>query len=340
MMEHRKVSQVSTAAENPAIERRFVAEKVEYRAVEGSEMGEVFGYALKWGVEYDMGWYVEKIDRHALDNADMSDIRVLDNHTDHLVLGRTKSGTATVGMDEVGVWYRAKLPNSPNGQNMRESLSRGDIDQSSWSFSIRADATGRKTGEKWEIRGGREIRTITDVAVVYDTSPVTFPANPDTSAAKRSRDTALGEERAGSVEKRKDLESWDIGWMMENVAWATYRGNDMVTSLNNCIANYTYYAEQDSEASDVFKMLVERCAAAKEAIVGLIDGHVDALKVLNASENRADDGEQKETRKKTDNEGNAGEGEQKTNTNNAAELLEMDIELLEAEMRAKKSIKL
>lgn len=347
MMEHRKINPINSAnkkeVEVSAIERRYISEKVEYRDVDGSEIGEVFGYALKWDVEYDMGSYIEKVARGALDNADMSDIRVLDNHESHLVLGRTKSGTASVGLDNVGLWYRAQLPNSPNGQNMKESLSRGDIDQSSWGFIIRDDGQGNKTGEKWEKRDGKWIRTITDVATVFDTSPVTFPANPDTSSAKRSHNMAPVEQ-VDAIELRQELETWDIAWMVDNVAWATYKGNDMVYSLNNSISNYSYYAGQDTPVSEIFKALADSCETAKSAIVALIDAHIDALKTLNLSENRAADAlpekkQAKESRHTEDNASCEAEGQQ-TNTHSAAELLNMDIELLEAEMQTKNFIRL
>ena len=96
----------------------------------------VFGYALKWGKSYDMGYFTEEIQRSALSEADMSDVRILFNHDPNLIIGRTKSGTATVGTDETGMWYRASIPDSPTGQNLVEALKRGDIDQSSWSFQI------------------------------------------------------------------------------------------------------------------------------------------------------------------------------------------------------------
>lgn len=321
-MELRKLNQQPKAPKaqdldtGSTYERCFIPGHVEYRASENpDEMGEVFGYALKWGVEYDMGWFREKIDRNALANADMSDVRILDNHQNNLVLGRTKSGTATVGTDEIGMWYRAKLPNSPNGQNMRESLIRGDIDASSWGFRVRLDDTGRRVGDKWEKRDGIEIRTITDVAVVMDASPVTFPANPDTSAAKRSRDMAF--------EKRDDMEEgdmgeamdpeliiekepadqWEIGWMVDSVAWATVTGNGTVRAINNYIASYEYYAKMENAEAAIFQQLVVSCNNAKLALVNMIDAHIDALKALNAAENR-------ETSK----------GEQETNIQYIAEL--------------------
>lgn len=311
-MEHRKLNQQPKAPKDQDLdtgstyERCFIPGHVEYRASENpDEMGEVFGYALKWGVEYDMGWFREKIDRNALANADMSDVRILDNHQNNLVLGRTKSGTATVGTDEIGMWYRAKLPNSPNGQNMRESLIRGDIDASSWGFRVRLDDTGRRIGDKWEKRDGIEIRTITDVAVVMDASPVTFPANPDTSAAKRSRDMAfekrmedddMGEEvPAASITEKGPADQWEIGWMVDSVAWATVTGNSTVRSINNNIGTYEYYAKAENAEAAIFQQLVTSCEAAKSALVAMIDAHIDALKALNAAENREKPKEEQET---------------------------------------------
>lgn len=173
------------------IERRYSTGVVEARAADGAPAG-IFGYALKFGVVYDMGWFTEEIHRDALNNADLSDVRALKNHDPNHVLGRTKSGTAQVGIDDTGLWYYVPaLPDSPDGQNMRASIERGDIDQSSWGFMLRY--TENANPDKWEKRNGRDHRIIMDVQTVFDVSPVTFPANPDTTAAKRSRES-FGEE--------------------------------------------------------------------------------------------------------------------------------------------------
>lgn len=174
--------------ENKAIERRYTTGTIE-RSNDAESGDGLFGYALRFGVVYDMGWFTEEVDRRALDNADLSDVRILKNHDTNIVLGRTKSGTAQVGVDDIGLWFRVpNLPDSPDGQNMRASLERGDIDQSSWGFMLRVSKEGN--GDRWEKRNGKEHRILTDVAVVFDASPVTFPANPDTTVAKRSFDAA------------------------------------------------------------------------------------------------------------------------------------------------------
>lgn len=158
------------------IERRAYANGVEVRA---SEKGATLrGYAARFGSVYDMGWFTEEVGRDAFKNADMSDVRVLFNHDPNQILGRTKSGTARVGVDKEGLWYEVELPKSAD--SLREAVERGDIDQSSWGFFLKKDS--------WEKREGtdKQHRVLEEVEMVFDTSPVTFPANPDTTVAKRS----------------------------------------------------------------------------------------------------------------------------------------------------------
>lgn len=176
--EHRK------QPESNGIERRYLADGMEWRADENGKGGTLRGYALRFGSIYDMGWFTEEVDSRALDNADMNDVRVLLNHDPNQILGRTSAGTAKVGVDASGLWYEVQLPESPNGENARVAVQRGDITQSSWGFSLRSSKDGN--GDRWEKRDGKEHRVLTDIRTVYDASPVTFPANPDTTVAKRS----------------------------------------------------------------------------------------------------------------------------------------------------------
>jgi len=150
------------------------------------------GYALKFNQRYDLGWFIEEIDRDALKEADMSDVRALLNHDANFVLGRTTSGTLRLSMDEVGLAYEIDLPDTQAARDLAVSVERGDISQSSWAFSIAYSDDER--GDRWvEETDGKRYRTITKVERVYDVSPVTYPANPDTTVAKRSADAILNE---------------------------------------------------------------------------------------------------------------------------------------------------
>lgn len=292
-MEHHKLQ-----PQADSVERRFAQAGLELRNSE-SGIAMLRGYALRFNSTYDMGWFTEEVDRRALDGADMTDVRILFNHDPNQILGRTAAQTARVGVDENGMWYEVDLPDSPNGENARAAIERGDVTQSSWGFSLLRDKEGRSIGDKWEVRDGKKHRTLTLIDTVFDASPVVYPANPDTTIAKRSFDAV------GAIEKREDGEdmgegvatplpitegeaagTWELSWMMSNVAWATYRGNEMVSGLNAWIGDYNYYASQSLKEAPVFADLEAKSREAKAAIVALIDAHIDALKALNNAENR------------------------------------------------------
>lgn len=152
------------------------------------------GYCCLFDTPYSMwapsvGNFIEKVGRSAFDNTDFSDVACIFNHNPDNILGRTSSGTMQIGVDNVGLWYEVKLPKGPRGQDMTEALQRKDISQSSWGFRLAPD------GDTWERdAAGRPVRTLTAVAELYDTSPVTFPANGATSAA------IVGEESQRSIE--------------------------------------------------------------------------------------------------------------------------------------------
>lgn len=184
------------------IERRAYADGVEVRAADNGT-ATLRGYAARFNSAYNMGWFTEEVHRDAFKNADMTDVRVLFNHDPNQILGRTKAGTARVGVDEAGLWYEVDLPASAS--SVREAVQRGDIDQSSWGFMLRY--TAESNGDRWEKRDGKEHRILTDVAMVFDASPVTFPANPDTSVAKRSLEAYTTESDPGDEQEQRQTET-------------------------------------------------------------------------------------------------------------------------------------
>ena len=201
-MEHRKQATIEN------VERRAFASGDltirDYTSKDGAKFA-LRGYAARFGSTYDMGWFTEEVSRTAFKNADMSDVRILFNHDPNQILGRTKSGTARVGVDETGLWYEVDLPESAGA--VREAVQRGDIAESSWGFSLAGDA--------WETRDGKQHRTLTDVRVVYDASPVTFPANPDTTVAKRSFDAFAQSQEPEEDDEQQTIEQRDIETQIE-----------------------------------------------------------------------------------------------------------------------------
>jgi len=164
----------------------------------------VEGYAAVYGSPTDLGWFSEEIAPGAFDGADMKDARALFNHNDSAVLARFP-GTLQLTVDERGLKYRFEAPNTTTGNDLLEMLRRGDINQSSFAFTIQDD--------EWHTKDGKDHRTIKKIKRLYDVSPVTFPAYADTSVALRSREHSAEYEqrtkdnadlRARFFEERRD----------------------------------------------------------------------------------------------------------------------------------------
>jgi HK97 family phage prohead protease len=100
------------------------------------------------------------------------------NHNPDLVMGRTKSGTLMIEATQYGLRYEVSPPDTPLMQHWVASIERGDVDGSSFSFSIDEDA--------WDYSTDPPTRTLLHVRDLYDVGPVVYPAYLDATVAVRS----------------------------------------------------------------------------------------------------------------------------------------------------------
>ena len=141
----------------------------------------IFGTATVFNSAYDMGWYDEEMSAESLNQADMKDVVALFNHDQNMVLARTSSGTLKLNVTGNAMEYEFEAPNTTLGNDLLEMVKRGDVYQSSFAFTVEK--------EEWQERSNmKPKRVIRSIKKVYDVSPVTYPANPDTMVAKRSYD--------------------------------------------------------------------------------------------------------------------------------------------------------
>jgi HK97 family phage prohead protease len=176
----------STENKRPVTERRVFnldLSKCEVRTATDDGPAVFSGYAAVFNeLSVNLGGFRERIKQGAFRDAvdENQDVRFLINHNADLVLGRTRSGTVTLGEDEVGLRVECELPNTTFANDLIESMSRGDVDQMSFGFVTRADSWPEKDAET-----GLPIRELLR-ADLFDVSVVTYPAYPDTTAEVRS----------------------------------------------------------------------------------------------------------------------------------------------------------
>ena len=134
----------------------------EIRAVSEDGSRIIEGYAAKFNkLSEDLGGFREKIKVGAFaESLKDSDVRALFNHDPNMVLGRNTAGTLELQEDKKGLHMRVHLPNTRTADELMESISRGDITQQSFGFTIAEDSWRRS-----EKHG--EVRTIEKIGRLY-----------------------------------------------------------------------------------------------------------------------------------------------------------------------------
>lgn len=156
------------------------------------------GYATTFDTPYvlyefeDGDKYYEKIDRHALDGADLSDVIMQYDHSGR-VYARNSNNTLKLTADDKGLLIAADLSKTELARGLYEDINAGMITKMSWAFTVAEDSYDRDT----------HTRTILKIKKVYDVSAVSIPANDDTSIAARSYASGRREaEQRETLEKR------------------------------------------------------------------------------------------------------------------------------------------
>ena len=170
----------------PDIERRHFlcdALAIETRAgKDGKERRLIVGHAAVFNqLSDDLGGFREQVATGAFKEAiTTDDVRALWNHNPDYVLGRNRSSTLTLAEDARGLAIEIDPPDTQWARDLLVSIDRGDVNQMSFAFSVRAN------GQNWgKEDDGTYVRTLTRVRL-YDVSPVTYPAYPQTDVAARS----------------------------------------------------------------------------------------------------------------------------------------------------------
>jgi len=180
-----KLNKIEEQFSKKSVERRFFSES-EFRVSDDGK--KIVGYAAKFDELSPLYWgFREKIRKGAFTKTiKEADIRALFNHDPNFVLGRNKAGTLTLKEDDLGLKYEITPPNTTTATDLKESIKRGDISQSSFAFKTVKDLWD-DDDEKGLTRELIEVK-------LFDVSPVTYPWYPTTEAGLRSQVENTGSE--------------------------------------------------------------------------------------------------------------------------------------------------
>lgn len=141
--------------------------------------------------------YFERIEPTAFDNADLSDVVFRVDHEGR-VYARSSAGSVEIWHDDKGLGQRTDLGRTQMARDLFADIEVGNYPQMSFAFVVADD------GDYFDM--ATNTRVITKIDKVFDVSPVSFPANPNTSLSVSTRDYFNGViemKRAERLEREK-----------------------------------------------------------------------------------------------------------------------------------------
>ena len=175
---------------------------IEYRSfrIEAREQGSrtVSGYGSVFNSQSEDLGFIETIDPNAIteETIKRSDVFATLNHDMDKILARCKYGSGSLELkcDDKGLYYRFDAPNTDLGDELLEYLNRGEIDSSSFAFTVKRD-------EWTNGDDGKHYRRILEIDQVFDISPVFCAAYPEAICQKRNKPSDYAD-KINTLEKR------------------------------------------------------------------------------------------------------------------------------------------
>ena len=184
------------------------------RRADGDEEKTVAGYATTFNQPYELYrdsfngvTYIvrEQVDPLAFADTDLSDVIMQYDHEGR-VFARTSNGTLELDPDQHGLHIRADLGGTELGRQLFEEIEGGYTTKMSFGFRV-----GKDRRETVEIRDEETgsvtydtLRTILEIAKLYDVSAVSLPANEGTNISARSYGEGVIAEVQEEIQKRED----------------------------------------------------------------------------------------------------------------------------------------
>ena len=180
------------------LDLQFRAEETEDKKME------IKGYAVVFNSPETYG-YTEVIDKHALDETDMSDVVLRYNHNDSfIVLARTRNGSLKLNTDDTGLMMKANLQSDiTDHKNIFNAIKSELIDKQSFAFSVDEDSYDYDTDTRTILKIGK----LYDVSVVdqpfYNATDVSVARNQNNDFMEKREQLRKQEEEKRELEKER-----------------------------------------------------------------------------------------------------------------------------------------
>lgn len=184
----------------------------EVRAEDGEVKNVITGRPIVYDNRTDIGgWFAEIIDRGALDETNLTDVRFLVNHdTSRIPLARSRrnngNSTMQLSTDQFGLSIRAQLDveNNAEAKALYSAVERGDLSGMSFMFSV--------DSERWDdLDSDYPTRHILKIGSVVEVSAVTFPAYDATEINARSKEALESARSALESAREQNAKPLDSG---------------------------------------------------------------------------------------------------------------------------------
>lgn len=124
------------------------------------------------------GSYTEIIKRNALDGLKLNDTRLLVSHDMNRIPLAKSPKTMDIWTDDVGMHFRATLPDTEEARSVYTAVKRGDLSGMSFGFTV-------SDGSQYD--ANTRTRTITKIDKVLEFSVVNYPAYAEASVEARQQ---------------------------------------------------------------------------------------------------------------------------------------------------------
>lgn len=180
------MSKKQNAQPTPDYELRYV--ELSLRAAGDEQQPVIEGDGAVFGVETVVGrWFREKIRAGAFTRvlSESPDVIGAFNHDWTYVLGRTTANTLHLEQTDKGLRYSIDVnPHDTQAVSVWEKVKRGDVNQSSFAFTVRKEEWTEPADDD---ENQLALREIVEIGKLFEVGPVPFAQYPEASAQARSK---------------------------------------------------------------------------------------------------------------------------------------------------------